>query len=120
MPRKEGCRRGGRVRDQWQGDRRGAMPSIEQVYDQIAEFARRDGVRKVTPYGSRARGTNGPRSDIDIEAEGCEDFARFEEDVQERLWSLLAVDLVDLDRCSSPAFRAEIARDGKVLYEEVR
>ena len=48
------------------------MPAIEQVYRQIGEFARRRGVRRVILYGSRARGTNGPKSDIDIAADRLE------------------------------------------------
>ncbi|MDO4849966.1 MAG: nucleotidyltransferase substrate binding protein [Coriobacteriia bacterium] len=39
------------------------MP-IEDVYKQIAEFAREGGARRVTLFGSRARGTNLPKSDI--------------------------------------------------------
>lgn len=96
------------------------MPRIDHVYDQIGEFARRRGVRRAILYGSRARGTNGPKSDIDIAVEGADDFLGFEEDVQERLNSLLVVDLVDLDTCRSEALRHEIARDGVVIYEEVR
>ena len=78
-----------------------AMPTIDQVYRQIGEFARRRGVRRVILYGSRARGTNGTKSDIDIAAEGSRDFRGFEEDVQDHLDSLLVVDLVNLDTCLS-------------------
>ncbi len=96
-----------------------AMVPIEQVYQQIAEFAREAGARRVTLFGSRARGTNQPRSDIDLAVEGCPDFAAFEDRLQNELWSLLRLDVVNLDGRVSDALRAEIARDGKVLYEEV-
>lgn len=95
------------------------MPQIDQVYRQIGEFARHRGIRRVILYGSRARGTNGPKSDIDIAAVGSRDFRGFEEDVQDHLDSLLVVDLVNLDTCRSETLRREIARDGKVIYEEV-
>lgn len=58
-----------------------------------------------------------PGNDIDIAFEGG-DADGFIDDVQERLWSLLMVDAVDL-ASASDGLRAEVERDGKVLYEEV-
>lgn len=97
----------------------GAVP-IENVYRQIAEFAREAGVKRVLLFGSRARGTNLPKSDIDLAIEGCPDFLALEERLQEDLWSLLRIDVVNLDDPISDELRKEIERDGKVLYEEVR
>ena len=70
-------------------------------------------------FGSRARGTNLPKSDIDIVIEGCPNFASLEDRLQEELWSLLKIDVVNLDGPLSESLREEIARDGKVLYEEI-
>ena len=97
------------------------MPTIpiDQVYAQIVEFAQQAGARRVVLFGSRARGTNQPRSDIDLAIEGCPDFPALEERLQEELWSLLRLDVVNLDYPISAELREEIARDGKVLYEEV-
>ena len=95
-----------------------AVP-IEQVYRQIAELARDAGARRVILFGSRARGTNQPRSDIDLAIEGCPDFPALEDRLQNELWSLLELDVVNLDAPVSDDLRAEIVRDGKVLYEEV-
>ena len=92
---------------------------IEQVYEQIAEFAREAGARRVTLFGSRARGTNQPKSDIDLAVEGCPNFDALEDRLQNELWSLLELDVVNLDAPVSDALRADIARDGRVLYEEV-
>ena len=92
-----------------------AIP-IEHVYDQIREFARARNVRRVVLFGSRARGTNLPKSDIDLAFSGG-DAVGFEEDIQERLWSLLKVDIINLDEPISSELRHEIDRDGRVLYE---
>lgn len=92
------------------------MP-IESVYDQIRQFAKRHGARRVTLFGSRARGTNNPKSDIDIAVEGCIGFDSLYDDLQENLWSLLCLDIINLDSQISDELRQEIARDGKVLYE---
>lgn len=93
------------------------MASIENTYAQIAEFAQKHGARRVTLFGSRARGDSKPKSDIDIAVEGCSNYAAFAEDVQEHLWSLLQVDIVNLDDPVSSDLRGSIARDGKVIYE---
>ena len=79
----------------------GTVP-FEQVYDQIVTFAREAGTRRVVLFGSRARGTNLPKSDIDIAIEGCPDFAALEESLQAKLWSLLRLDVINLD---APHFR---------------
>ena len=96
----------------------GSVP-IELVYEQIVSFAREAGARRVILFGSRARGTNLPKSDIDIAIEGCPDFAALEDRLQEELWSLLRIDVVNLDGPLSESLRHEIAKDGKVLYEEI-
>lgn len=93
---------------------------IEQVYAQIAEFARDAGARRVLLFGSRARGTYQPRSDIDLAVESCPNFLALEERLQEELWSLLRLDVINLDDNISDSLRAEINRDGKVLYEKAR
>lgn len=97
------------------------MPTvpIERVYKQIAKFARDAGARRVVLFGSRARGTSQPCSDIDLAVEGCPDFYRLSDRLQDELWSLLRVDVVNLDADVSEELRREIARDGRVLYEEV-
>ena len=94
--------------------------TIESVYQQIAQFAREAGAKRVILFGSRARGTNYPKSDIDLAIGGCPDFPALEDRLQEELWSLLRLDIVNLDARLSDELRQEIARDGKVLYEEVR
>ncbi len=94
------------------------MP-IDEVYKQIGDFAREAGAKRVTLFGSRARGTNLPKSDIDLAVEGCEDYDALYDRLQNELWSLLLLDIVNLDTCGSDALRHEIDRDGLVLYEEV-
>ncbi|HAM16256.1 MAG TPA: nucleotidyltransferase [Eggerthellaceae bacterium] len=93
------------------------MAGISRVYDQIAKFAKKHDVQRVVLFGSRARGDAEEKSDIDIAISGCSDFPAFEDDVQEKLWSLLEVDIVNLDGNVSPELLANIKRDGKVIYE---
>ncbi|MBW3094248.1 nucleotidyltransferase domain-containing protein [Bifidobacterium sp. 64T4] len=95
------------------------MIPIDQVYEQIARFASDAGAQKVILFGSRAKGTNRPKSDIDVAVAGCPDFDTLEQRLQNDLWSLLKVDVIDLDAPISNELRKEINTRGKVLYEKV-
>ena len=95
------------------------MGRIDSVYQQIVSFARDCGAEKVVLFGSRARGDNLPKSDIDIAVAGCRDFGRFLYLIDEHLDTLLDIDVINLDESSSQSLLAEIARDGVVLYEKI-
>lgn len=92
---------------------------IQNVYHQLAEFAEKYGVQKLVLFGSRARGTNAPRSDIDLAVYGCSRFDAFCDCLSEELWSLLKMDLIDMDQQVSETLAQEIRRDGVVLYEKI-
>lgn len=92
---------------------------IEQVYRQIVEFAEKYGARKVVLFGSRARGTNGARSDIDLAGYDCVEFEKLYDSLQEELWSLLTLDIIDMRKDISESLEREIERDGVVLYEKI-
>lgn len=95
------------------------MASLDKVYKQIEDFARECDAEKVVLFGSRARGNNLPKSDIDIAVAGCRDFGRFSYLIEERLDALLDVDVVNLDESLSQQLLDEIARDGVILYEKI-
>lgn len=63
-------------------------------------------------------GDNRPKSDIDLAVQGG-DVAGFTDDVNEKARTLLFFDVIDLERPLPEAFRAEIVKDGVVLYEEI-
>ena len=96
------------------------MVDIEQTYEQIRARAAKAGAARVILFGSRARGTNLPKSDIDLAVEGCPDFPAFKDALENDLPTLLNVDVVNLDTTSSTELKREVARDGKVLYEKVQ
>ena len=95
------------------------MGRIDNVYQQIVSFARDCDAEKVVLFGSRARGDNLPKSDIDIAVAGCRDLRRFSYLIDEHLDTLLDVDAVNLDESLSQSLLDEIARDGVVLYEKI-
>ena len=84
----------------------------------LPSLARECGLDRVVLFGSRARGDNRERSDIDLAIFGG-DTAEFLLSADEEIQTLLMFDIVDLGKPVQPALRAEIERDGVILYEKV-
>lgn len=96
------------------------MNDIEKIYNQIVEIAKQNHVQKVVLFGSRARGDNGPKSDIDLAVYGCEKFPILVEQMNEELWSLLQLDIINMDSSNvSEELRKEIEHDGVILYDKI-
>lgn len=89
-----------------------------RVENDIIRIAKKNDIKKVILFGSRARGTNSERSDIDLAVSGG-NALDFYYDVEEQAWTLLLFDVVDLDRGISNELRAEIDRDGVIIYEKI-
>ena len=96
------------------------MRNMEHVYNQIREICAEERAARVMLFGSRARGTAEEKSDIDLSVCGCPDFPHLEDRLDNELWSLLQLDVVNMDESSSHELLEEVLKDGKVLYEEVR
>lgn len=93
---------------------------IEDVYRQIKEIARQNKVEKVLLFGSRARGDNTDKSDIDLAVYGCNNFPQLCDQLNEELWSLLELDIIDMDsEYLSQDLIDQIHRDGVVIYEKI-
>lgn len=90
----------------------------KRLEEDIIKIAKKNGIKKVILFGSRARGTNTERSDIDLAVSGG-NILDFYYDVEEETWTLLLFDVVNLDKNISEELKFEIAKDGVVLYEEV-
>lgn len=89
----------------------------DRVLREINHYAKISQIQRVTLFGSRARGTNTERSDIDIAVSGG-NFDEFYWNIKEEMPSLLSFDIVNLDSGISDELSKEIARDGVVLYEK--
>lgn len=93
---------------------------MQRIYEQIAELGKKYGVQKIILFGSRARGDNYDKSDIDLAIYGCEEFAALQEEVEENVWTLLKFDMIDMNVSTrAEELVREIERDGIVLYEKV-
>lgn len=89
-----------------------------KVENFIVKLAKKYNLSKVILYGSRARGDNHERSDIDLAVEGG-DVVNFMLELDEEAPTLLMFDVVNLADKLSEDFLAEIERDGVILYEKI-
>ena len=89
----------------------------DRVLRELSYFAQKHSINRIVLFGSRARGTNTERSDIDIAVYGG-DFDSFYWDVKEKTNSLLMFDIVQADSSISNELKKEIQKDGVVIYEK--
>ena len=91
----------------------------DRILRELSSFARKYSISKIILFGSRARGTNTERSDIDIAVYGG-DFDSFYWDVKEKIHSLLMFDIIEADASISDELKKEIEKDGVTIYEKTR
>ncbi len=90
----------------------------ERVKSEIISFAKQYEIDKVYLFGSRARGDNHERSDIDLAFCGGIHTDEFRECLMENLWTLLKVDVICLDEMPD-SFVTEVEKEGIILYEKI-
>ena len=90
----------------------------KRVEEDIVALARRCGLKQAILFGSRARGDNRERSDIDLAVRGG-NTTEFIASADDEIHTLLMLDIVDLGKPVQAELLAEIGRDGVTLYEEV-
>lgn len=76
-------------------------------------------LRNIVLFGSRAKGNNTERSDIDMAVYGG-DFDGFYWDIKEKINSLLMFDIIQADSAISDDPKHEIEKDGVIIYEKTR
>ncbi|MCI9258425.1 nucleotidyltransferase domain-containing protein [Acutalibacter sp.] len=90
----------------------------ETLKVEIIDLARQCNLDRVILFGSRSRGDNRERSDIDLAIQGGDTVA-FAASADEDIPTLLMFDVVDLDKPVQSELLEEIRRDGVVIYEKV-
>ena len=91
----------------------------DNLPQQLIHLAHSYDVSRLILFGSRARGDNHLRSDIDLAVYGltASEVGCFRLDLEE-LPTLLQFDVVGIDEDTSPALLKEIQQDGVVLYDD--
>ena len=88
------------------------------IMRQIETFAKECFLDRVILFGSRARGPNRERSDIDLAVSGGNQ-SRFEELLEEEADTLLSFDVINMDGVASRKLKDNIQREGVLLYAKV-
>ena len=101
-----------RVRDT--AERRGGYRKADEVISRVVDLCREYDAKKVILYGSRAKGTAGERSDIDIAVSGVAEFDELLEKVEE-LPTLYSVDLLNMDTCRNDLLMEDIKQYGREI-----
>lgn len=92
-----------------------------KVISGLKAIAEKYPIGKIVLFGSRARGNNNPKSDIDIAiypSEGFENKGRLVSDIDD-LETLLKIDIIFINKDTDEKLIASIQREGVVIYERL-
>ena len=87
---------------------------IQKILEEVEKIGRQYQAREVILFGSRAKGTETERSDIDIAVSGAERFEELEEAIDE-IPTLLSFDVVNMDTCQNELLLKEIREYGRKI-----
>ena len=90
----------------------------DKVLREAVVLCREYGAGRVVLFGSRAKGTALPESDIDIAVSGVQDVELLREALEE-LPTLYKIDLVSLDDCANELLLEDIAKYGREMQEKI-
>ncbi len=91
----------------------------KSIIDEIVMISKKyENIEKVVVFGSRARGDNETKSDIDLAVYATNNIAEFIEEIEMRTSTLLEFDFSDMNRTFDPLFVDQVEKDGVVIYEK--
>lgn len=96
----------------------GMVNVSDKLLQQIVQFAKKCELSRVVLFGSRARGTNRERSDVDLAVTG-KNVADFQFMLEDEADSLLSFDVVDMGSVVPQKLKQNIEREGVCLYAGV-
>ena len=89
------------------------------ILNEIIEISKKySKINKVILFGSRARGDNGDRSDIDLAIYCEESISDFIEDIENNTTTLLEFDFSDMKSVNDELFIEQVNKEGIILYEK--
>jgi predicted nucleotidyltransferase len=92
--------------------------TVSDVLEQIILQCKFHQAKSVILFGSRAKGTNMPRSDFDIAVSGVDDIESLREDLN-NIPTLYKIDTVNLDTCQNTLLIEDINQYGRKIYEKI-
>ena len=92
----------------------GNILTQEEILGRIIEICKKNQVKEVILFGSRAKGTAHEKSDFDIAVSGVKDIEDLREQIEE-IPTLYSFDIVDLDECKNQLLKEDIALYGRKI-----
>jgi predicted nucleotidyltransferase len=91
----------------------------KRIVDEIIDISSKyKNINKVILFGSRARGDNSPKSDIDLAIYADSSIVEFIEDIEINTHTLLEFDFSNINAASDDFFIKQIKKEGIVIYEK--
>lgn len=91
----------------------------KRIVDEIIDIARKHkDIKKVILFGSRARGDNSLKSDIDLAIYADNSSVEFIEEIEMNTHTLLEFDFSDMNVIRDELFIEQIKKEGIVIYEK--
>ena len=89
------------------------------ILNEIIEISKKHSeINKVILFGSRTRGDNGDRSDIDLAIYCEKSISDFIEDIENNTTTLLEFDFSDMKSVNDELFIEQVNKEGIILYEK--
>lgn len=95
------------------------MEEMTSIFAQIADICGKcESIEKVLLFGSRARRTNSPKSDIDLAVYSHRQLVDFVYDLESKVDTLLEFDVTLMSDEIDERFKKQIEKEGIVVYEK--
>lgn len=95
------------------------MNLSKRIINEIIDISKKYyGINKVVLFGSRARGDNELKSDIDLAVYCDGDLSLFIEEIENTTHTLLEFDFSDMNNIVDDFFIEQVEKEGIVLYEK--
>lgn len=102
-----------RTRADW--EKQSQVMAVDEVIEQVEKICRANGVEKLGLFGSFAKGTAAPTSDIDFVVYGCKDLDKLEQDL-DSIDTLRKIDIFDFESIHNALLLEDIRRYEKQIY----
>ena len=89
--------------------------SIDEIIKQVTDICKKNQVEHLSLFGSYAKGTQTPYSDLDFIVYGTVDMERLQEQVDE-IMTLKKIDLFEYDLCQNKYLKEDMDRYGRKIY----
>lgn len=91
----------------------------KELLEEIIDICKRHAeIEKVVLFGSRARGDNSPKSDIDLAIYAKSNFSDFIEDMENNTRTLLEFDFSNMRTVKDNFFIEQVNKEGIIIYEK--